>query len=265
MREDSPDRARDAPAATTSAAASSPASTVSIVALTLNEIDGVKAILPLVDRSWADQILVIDGGSTDGTIEWCRENGYEVYVQTRPGIRYAYLDALPFLRGDLVVTLSPDGNCDPAFIPAIVAKLRAGYDLVIGSRYLDGARSEDDDVVTAFGNWLFTATVNLLHAATFTDVMVIYRGFPRRLISTLDLDRDDSYALPERLFRTCISWEPLMSVRAAKARLRIAELAVGEPPRIAGKRKLQVLRWGAAYYFQFWRELWHWSPRPPAS
>ena len=61
-------------------------------------------------------------------------------------------------------------------------------------------------------------------------------------------------ALPERLFRTVISWEPLMSVRAAKYKKRIAEVPAGEPPRIGGERKLQVLRWGAAYYFQFWRE-----------
>jgi len=234
---------------------------VSIVALTLDEICGVKAVMPAIDRSWADQILVVDGGSTDGTAEWCRDQGYEVYVQNRPGIRFAYLEALERIRGDLVVTLSPDGNCDPAFIPAIVAKLEAGYDLVIGSRYLGGARSEDDGLVTGFGNWLFTATVNLLYGASYTDVMVIYRGFTKQLISTLDLDRDESYALPERLFHTRISWEPLMSVRAAKARVKIAELGVGEPPRIGGKRKLQLLRWGAAYYFQFWRELVYWSPR----
>ena len=242
-----------------------PRVSVSIVALTLNEIAGVQAVLPRIDRGWADQILVIDGGSTDGTTEWCREHGYEVYVQKRPGIRFAYLEALETMKGDLIVTLSPDGNCDPAFIPALVDKLNAGYDLVIASRYLGAARSEDDDLVTAFGNWLFTATVNVLYGASYSDVMVIYRAFPKRLIYTLDLDRDESYALPERLFRTCISWEPLMSVRAAKARVKIAELGVGEPPRIGGKRKLQLVRWGAAYYFQFWRELVYWSPRPSGS
>ena len=234
---------------------------VSIVALTLNEISGVRAVMPSIDRRWADQILVIDGGSTDGTAEWCRDQGYEVYVQRQKGIRFAYLEALDRIRGDLIVTLSPDGNCDPAFIPGIIAKLSAGYDLVIGSRYLRGARSEDDDIATAFGNWLFTGTVNLLYGTTYTDVMVIYRGFRKELVYTLDLDRDSSYSLPERLFRTRISWEPLMSVRAAKARVRIGELGVGEPPRIGGKRKLQILRWGAAYYFQFWHELVYWSPR----
>ncbi len=88
--------------------------------------------------------------------------------------------------------------------------------------------------------------------------MVIFRAFHRKLIYDLDLDKEESYALPEKLFGTIISWEPLMSVRAAKRRMRIAEVAVGEPPRIGGERKLQIFRWGAAYYFQFWRELWYW-------
>jgi hypothetical protein len=77
----------------------------------------------------------------------------------------------------------------------------------------------------------------------------------------LDFDKEESYLLPKRLFHTVVSWEPLMSVRAAKQRIKITELSVSEPPRIGGKRKLQMFRWGAAYYFQFWRELWYWKSR----
>jgi hypothetical protein len=133
-----------------------------------------------------------------------------------------------------------------------------GYDLVIGSRYLGDSKSQDDDFITAFGNWLFTRTVNFLHNASYTDAMVIYRAFRRDLIYELDLDKEESYALPEKLFHTIISWEPLMAVRAAKRKKKIGEVGVGEPPRIGGERKLQIFRWGGAYYFQFWRELWFW-------
>ncbi|HEY7391301.1 MAG TPA: glycosyltransferase family 2 protein [Bryobacteraceae bacterium] len=229
-----------------------------LLALTLNEIDGVRAILPQIERSWCDQILIVDGGSTDGTIEWCRSMGFDVYVQKRRGIRFAYLEVLPLIRGDIVLTISPDGNCPVEAIPAILDKARSGYDLVIGSRYLGDSKSQDDDLITAFGNWLFTTTVNLLHGGKYTDAMVIYRAFRRELIYQLDLHKEESYALPERLFGTVISWEPLMSARAAKRKMKITEIGVGEPPRIGGERKLQIWRWGAAYYFQFWRELWFW-------
>jgi glycosyltransferase involved in cell wall biosynthesis len=227
---------------------------VTLLALTLNEIEGVKAIMPRIPRDWFDQILILDGGSTDGTIEWARAQGYTVLVQRQPGIRFAYLEALPLIEGDIIVSLSPDGNCDPAVLPRLIDKMREGYDLVIGSRYMPGVKSEDDDWITAFGNWLFTRTVNLLYRSRYSDVMVIYRAFTKALIYDLGLDRDCSYSLPEKLFRTVISWEPLMSVRAAKFGKRISEVAAGEPPRIGGERKLQILRWGAAYYFQIWKE-----------
>lgn len=229
-----------------------------LLVLTLNEIDGMKVIMPQIDPSWFSQILVVDGGSTDGTIEWAEQNGYAVYVQKKKGIRWAYLETLDMIEGDIVVTISPDGNCPVEATPSIMEKMNQGYDLVIGSRYLGDAKSEDDDILTAFGNWLFTATVNILHGGNYTDAMVIFRAFRRDLIYELDLHKEESYLLPEKLFHTVISWEPLMSVRAAKRKKKITEVGVGEPPRIGGERKLQIWRWGAAYYFQFWRELWFW-------
>jgi len=225
-----------------------------LLALTLNEIDGVKAVLPKIDRSWFEQILIVDGGSTDGTVEWCRENGYEVHVQTRPGIRFAYFEVLPKIRGNAVVSFSPDGNCLAEAIPQLQQKLQDGNDLVIASRYLGSAHSDDDDIVTGFGNWLFTRTVNVLHGGRYTDVMGIFRAYRLDLIYNLGLHLDEAYETSEKLFGTTISWEPLMSVRAAKYGLRIAEIPADEPARLGGVRKLQILRWGAAYYFQFWAE-----------
>lgn len=231
---------------------------VTLLVLALNEIEGMKVIMPQIDRKWCDQIIIVDGGSTDGSIEWARENGYTVYVQKQKGIRFAYFEVLPMIEGDVVLSFSPDGNSPPDSIPVLIKKMREGYDLVIGSRYLWYAKSYDDDVLTAFGNWLFTRTVNFLHRCSYTDVMVILRAYKKSLIYDLDLHKDESYLLPEKLFRTIISWEPLMSVRAAKRKMRIAEIPVDEPPRIGGERKLQIWQWGAAYYFQFIIEVFFW-------
>lgn len=232
-----------------------------LLVMTLNEVNGMKAIMPSIDRSWVDQIIVVDGGSTDGTVEWAKENGYEVYIQKQKGFRHAYTEVWPMIVGDIVITFSPDGNSLPELIPALIEKMGEGYDMVIVSRYLENATSEDDDLITGFGNWLFTKTVNLLHRGNYTDVMVIYRAYKKSLASLLELDSDKAYILPEKLFRTRISWEPLLSVRALKAKLKVGEIPGDEPPRIGGERKLQVIKWGAAYYFQFIRELWFWKVR----
>jgi glycosyltransferase involved in cell wall biosynthesis len=233
--------------------------TVTLLVPTLNEIDGMRVIMPRVRPEWVDQIVILDGGSKDGTIEYAREQGYFVHVQKEPGIRQGYMEVLPFITGDVVLTFSPDGNSIPELIPELVEKIAEGYDMVIASRYLGSATSDDDDFLTGFGNWLFTRTVNVLFRAKYTDVMVIYRAYWTDLIAFLDLDKDASYRTPERILRTRISWEPLLSVRAAKMGLRITEIPGDEPPRIGGERKLQIWKWGAAYYYQFLREFFAWK------
>ncbi|MDZ4662429.1 MAG: glycosyltransferase family 2 protein [Pseudomonadota bacterium] len=231
---------------------------ITLLVPTLNEVIGMKAIMPKIPRDLFHQILVLDGGSTDGTIEWSRENGYEVYIQKQKGFRHAYTEVWPLITGDYVITFSPDGNSIPELLPDLIHKMTEGYDMVIVSRYLGSAKSEDDDLITSFGNWLFTKTVNVLHNARYTDAMVIYRGYRKNMAYELDLDKDSSYKIPETLFHTKISWEPLLSVRAAKAGLKIAEIPGDEPPRIGGERKLQILQWGAAYYYQFISEVFSW-------
>lgn len=227
---------------------------VTLLVPTLNEIVGMRAVMPQVRREWCSQILVVDGNSTDGTAMYAREQGFEVYIQKRPGLRSAYQESWPLIRGDAVITFSPDGNSPPEFIPVLIAKIQEGYDMVIGSRYAPGAASEDDDLVTGFGNWLFTFVINRLFHGSFTDAMTIYRIYPTKLFCELGLDRDDTYAPYERIFHTRIGVEPMLSARFAKAGLDCAEIPCPEPPRIGGERKLQIVRWGLAYMAQIVRE-----------
>ena len=225
---------------------------------TLNEIDGMRAIMPQIQRDWVDQILILDGGSTDGTIEYAKENGYEIYVQRERGIRAAYLEGLPLVRGDVIITFSPDGNSVAAEIPRVLDKMEEGFDMVMVSRYLPPAKSQDDDFLTGFGNWFFTSTVNLLFRAHYTDAMGIYRAYKVKLIKELELDQDRWYRTPEQLLRTRVSWEPLLSVRAARRKLKIGEIPGDEPPRIGGTRKLQIWRWGLTFLYQFLRDFLIW-------
>lgn len=226
------------------------AAAVTLLVPALDEIEGMRAIAPRIRREWVDQILVVDGGSRDGTPDFARSLGWEVHVQRERGLRQGYLEAWPLVRGDVVITFSPDGNSVPEMIPPLVRKMREGYDMVIVSRYARGARSEDDDPVTRLGNWMFTQLINALHGGRYTDAFVMFRAYRKALIAELGLDREEAYAVPERLFRTRVSWEPLLSVRAARARKRCADIPGDEPPRIGGERKLQIVRWGAAYLYQ---------------
>ena len=227
---------------------------VTLLVLTWNEYESMLEIMPMIDRSLFKQILVVDGGSTDGTIEYAREQGYEVYVQKQRGLRAAYREALEHIVGDVVITFSPDGNSLAEKLPELVAKMREGYDMVIVSRYLPPAKSQDDSLVTGFGNWFFTRLTSVLHGGNYTDAFVMLRGYRTALLTELDLLGDNGFKTPERLFKTDIPIEPLLSVRAARAKCRIAEIPGDEPARLKGERKMRVIRWGLGFLYQIIRE-----------
>lgn len=214
----------------------------------------MKAIMPAIRREWVDQIMILDGGSTDGTVEWAREQGYDVYVQVARGLRNAYAEVMPLCTGDIVITFSPDGNSIAEKIPELIAKMREGYDMVIVSRYLDDAKSLDDDFLTTFGNWFFTTTINLLFGGRYTDAMVIYRAYTKKALSDLRIFDDERSELWNRYIGRLVSIEPQLSMRAAKYRANVAEIPGSEPARIGGVRKMMPFRTGSAVLFQVVQE-----------
>lgn len=214
--------------------------------------------MPRVKEEWYSQLLIVDGGSTDGTIEYCKEKGYPCIIQKNKGMRYAYMEALPYIEGDIMITFSPDGNSIPELIPLLIDKMGKGYDMTIVSRYAKGAKSYDDDIITAFGNWMFTKLINLLFGSKYTDTLVMFRAYKKELIHALELDRDSNYAFEEALLHTKIGLEPLLSVRCAKRKLKVTEIPGDEPRRLGGERKLQAFRWGTAHLIQILREVFYW-------
>jgi glycosyltransferase involved in cell wall biosynthesis len=221
--------------------------------LTYNEIEGMKAVMPRIKKEWVDEIIVVDGGSTDGTLEYAKEQGYVTYVQKKKGLRNAYIEGLPFVKSDYVITFSPDGNSVPEAIPYLIKKIEEGNDMVIASRYLDHAKSHDDDFITRFGNWLFTKLINVFHGSNYTDALVIYRIYKKSLFYELKMDTEKSYNM-EKWFFTTMGIEPLLSIRCAKYKKKYTEIPEDEPERIGGERKLQIIRWGATYLIQIIKE-----------
>lgn len=237
---------------------------VTVVAPVLNEISGVRRYLPLLRRAPVDQILVLDGGSTDGTIDCARDHGCDVVVQTRPGMRMAYLEAYDHIRGDIVITFSPDGNSIVETIPLLIETMRQGYDMVIASRYKGGAKSYDDTLLTKVGNRAFTRMISRFGYA-YTDALVMYRAYRRELPRELGLTRRRSDWW-ERSIGRWTSWEPQMSIRCAKAALKIAEIPSDEPRRIDETEsygllptsRIQHFHAGAACFAQLVEEIFVW-------
>jgi glycosyltransferase involved in cell wall biosynthesis len=230
-------------------------STLLIVAK--NEYENMRLIMPQVDRNWCDRILLLDGRSTDGTAEYARQLGFDVIVESKPGCRNGLVDAFKTIKTDFVVVFSPDGNCPPEDIPRLLEKLRQGYDVVIGSRYLGEAKSEDDTPASAWANWIFTFFINKLFGGNLTDSMTMYRGFRPELFFKLKLDQHNHYKTAERLFGLVqggLGYEPLMSARMARHCLNYIEIPSNEPKRLCGEAKFPKVQGGLAYLLQLLQE-----------
>jgi glycosyltransferase involved in cell wall biosynthesis len=216
---------------------------------TLNEIEAVRAIVPQIRKEWVDEIICIDGGSTDGTVEFMREHGIRVHSQSGRGFGQGMLQGMHLATGDIVVEFTPDGNAIPADIPRMIDKVREGYDLVVASRYLPPAKSYDDDWLTATGNWLFTRIVNVMFGTRYTDVLIGFRAYRR------------AAALPLGLDTPGLSWPCQGSIRFARAGLRIIEIPADEPARIGGARKMKPIKTG----LEIWRVILREFFRSPGS
>lgn len=200
---------------------------VTLLIPTLNEIDGMKEIMPRIKKEWVDQIIIVDGGSVDGTVEYAKEHGYFVLLQKAKGLVNAYREALEAATGDVVITFTPDGNSLPELIPSLIEKMRENYDMVIVSRHLNGAKSYDDDAITAFGNWMFTKMINILFGGRYSDTLVGFRAWKKDLFWRIRGDTE------------LASFEPYSAIKCAKLKLKVTEIPGDEPKRIGGIRKMR--------------------------
>jgi hypothetical protein len=127
--------------------------------------------------------------------------------------------------------------------------MRQGYDMVIVSRYLEGAKSHDDSLWSGIGNWAFTFLINLLYGSRYTDSLIAFRAFKKETIQQIGLAAGPANKF-EKIFYHYTSWDFLSSVRCAKRRMKVAEIPGDEPPRIGGVEKVSKTKFGLVMLVQ---------------
>jgi glycosyltransferase involved in cell wall biosynthesis len=206
---------------------------VSFVVPTLNEAKNLPWLLPRIP-DWAHEIIIVDGRSTDDTVAVARglRKDVKVVMERRRGKGAALQAGFAAATGDIIVMLDADGSMVPEEAIVFVGALMAGADLVKGSRFLQGAGTDDMSLFRMLGNWGLTLIVRLLYGGVFSDLCYGYMAFWSKHVATLNCDCDG------------FEIETLINVRALKNHLNIVEVPSFEASRISGESNLHAIRDG---------------------
>ena len=196
-----------------------------LVLYTMNEIQGIKSIFDKIPIHLFDQFFVMDNHSDDGTVKFLEERGVRVIQQKKPGRTNALIEAVGYAIGDIIVSLSSDGNEKPEDIPKILEKFDEGYEMVTASRFLPDSKVDvgDDKLrIRVFGNKLCAFLVNACWGTNVTDTTNGLRGITKSCYKRTKLN---TFGYTENF---------QLTIRCAKLKIRIAEVPTEEHPRIGG-------------------------------
>ncbi|MBM4187302.1 MAG: glycosyltransferase family 2 protein [Gemmatimonadetes bacterium] len=196
---------------------------VSVVLPCLNEAETLARCLETAKRALADhrivgEIVVADNGSTDGSIDIALTAGVRIIAVEAKGYGSALMGGIRAARGRFVIMGDADASYDFAEIPAILAKLKEGFDLVQGCRLPAGGGRIEPGAMPVLhrlvGNPMLTTLARWWFGVPIHDIQCGLRGFDRAFWFTLD--------------QHCLGMEfsSEMLIKAALKRGRISEVPI---------------------------------------
>jgi glycosyltransferase involved in cell wall biosynthesis len=197
---------------------------VAAVIPVLDEVEALPSLLAEFPPGAVDEVIVVDGGSTDGTAAAARAAGARVVVEREHGYGRACLAGVEATEADVIVFLDGDGSDDPAALPRVLAPVLTGQAVLsLGTRTNPerGAQHRHQRL----GNRLVTLLVRRCYGARVRDIPPM-RAVRRDVLLGLDM-RELTYG-----------WPTEMVVKTARAGLPLVEVPVPSRARRGGESKV---------------------------
>ncbi len=213
----------------------------SIVIPTLNEEKNLRILLQQIDHK-KYEIIVVDGGSTDKTVETAKKFGLKV-LYTPKGKGTALRKGMDAAKSDIVVTMDADLSHRISELGLLIEAIKSGYDICTGSRFIMGGGTDDMPLYRKLGNKFFVWLVNIIWGTNYSDLCYGYRSFRKDVIRKLNLESDG------------FGIETEISIKVAKKKLKVIEIPSYEKKRIHGEGKLRSVSDGFSILKRILKEM----------
>ena len=198
----------------------------SVIIPALNEAESIGQVLAAIPRQNLAEILVVDGGSGDGTPRIAEMGGARVIHEPRRGYGQACWAGVMEAQGEIVAFLDADGADDPRHLPMLLQPLLLGEaEMALGSRLAGGIQPGAMPWHQRLGNRLGARLIRRLYGLPLTDLSPL-RAVLRQELLALDM-QEMTYG-----------WPTEMIAKAARRSWRIQEIPVNYRTRLGGKSKI---------------------------
>lgn len=180
---------------------------VSAVIFARNEEKSLPDVIEAA-KPHVDEVLVMDGRSTDGTAAVAQEKGARVFQDDGQGKGSALRQSLGLVSGDVCIFLDADGSHDPNDIPRLLKPLSEGMgDLSVGSRFSGGSDELSHSLpqlVRTIGNILMNIMINRRWGVDLTDTLNGFRAIKTRVARAVGL-QENIHTIEQEMIMKCLS------------------------------------------------------------
>ena len=167
--------------------------TVSVVIPAKNEAPTIAGIIQGC-KEFANEVLVVDGNSSDNTASIAQREGARVVRDQGTGKGKAVRLGIKEAKGDIIVFIDADGSHDPKDIPKLALPIIEGKaDMVIASRGRGGSDELHGDInkcLRLIGSEIITLAINWRFKQYLTDTQNGFRAIKKTVAESLDLKED---------------------------------------------------------------------------